>query len=161
MGDVVRISDDIFGEAAISGIAAEFGVGTDHLPSREAMLAMTAGRVEPGHPDPVALLDEFDAGAHRRYAAHGLMAGNERQLRLGRPVAGRRMQIGVTDSARLAIDENLARTGRWDRPLLLRQRPAEVFDDGDLHFTGQMKLLFLTLNQSISLSFDIRGDFRP
>src|SRR5580692_961869 len=53
MGDVIRIGDDVFGEATVPGIAAEFRVGTDRLPGRQAMLAVTASRVEPGHSDPI------------------------------------------------------------------------------------------------------------
>src|ERR1700679_1636518 len=51
VGDVIRIGDDVFSEAAIPGVTPEFCVGTDRLPGRQAMLAVTAGRVEPGHSD--------------------------------------------------------------------------------------------------------------
>jgi hypothetical protein len=82
MGDVIRIGDDVFGEAAVPGIAAEFRVGTDRLPCRQAMLAMTAGRVEPRHSDPIAFPGDLDAGAYGCNAADGFVAGNEWQLRL-------------------------------------------------------------------------------
>jgi hypothetical protein len=110
MGDVVRIGDDIFGEAAILGIAAEFRVGTDRLPCGQAMFAVTAGRVEPRYSDPVAFSNNLDTGPDRGNAADGLMTGNERQLWLQRPIACRRMEIRVAHAAGLGLDQDLART---------------------------------------------------
>ena len=69
MGDVVGIGEEVLGEAAILGIAAELRLGADRLPGRQAILAMTAGGIEPGHADPVALLDDRDARVRRRRPA--------------------------------------------------------------------------------------------
>ena len=116
VGDVVRVGDDVLGKAAVLGVAAELRLGAHRLPGRQAILAMTASRVEPGHADPVALLDDRDAGADRGDEADGLMARNERQLGLQRPVAGRGMEIGVADAAGLGLDQDLAGAGRWECP---------------------------------------------
>src|ERR1700730_5811471 len=105
MGDVIRIGDDVFGEAAVPGIATEFRVGTYRLPGRQAMLAVTAGRMEPGHADPIAFPDDLDAGAHRCNAADGFVARDERTFWLERPVAGRSMEVGVTHPASLGLDQ--------------------------------------------------------
>ena len=95
MGDVVRIREDVLGKSAVFRIAAELGVGAHRLPTRQAIIAAAARRVEPRHSDPVALL-------HRRYARSGgsddpdgFMAGNEGKGGLRRPVAVHGMEIGV------------------------------------------------------------------
>jgi hypothetical protein len=67
------------------------------------MHAVAAGGVEPGHADPVALLDVLDALADRRDIADALMPRNEGRG-LDRPVALGRVQIGVTDARRLDRD---------------------------------------------------------
>ena len=109
MGDVVRVGEEVFGKAAVLGVAAELRLGADRLPGRQAILAMAAGRVEPRHADAVAFLDDRDARADRGDAADGLVAGDERQLRLQRPVAGRGVKVGVADAAGLGLDQDLAR----------------------------------------------------
>ena len=118
VGDVVRIGDEILGKAAVLGVAAELRFAADRFPSREAMLAVAAGRIEPGHADAVALFDDRDAGADRGDAADGLMTRNERELGLERPVAGRGMKVGVAHTAGLGLDQYLAGAGRRDVTLL-------------------------------------------
>ena len=65
VGDVIRIGDEMLRKAAIPRIAAELRLGADRLPGRQAMLAVTAGRVEPWHADTIALLDNRDTDADR------------------------------------------------------------------------------------------------
>jgi len=84
MRDIIRVGDNVFGEAAVPGIAAELCFRADGLLGRQAMLAMAAGRVEPRHADPIAFLDALDAGADPDHPADGLVARDEWQLRLQR-----------------------------------------------------------------------------
>ena len=82
------------------------------------MFAVTAGRVEPGHADAVALFDNLDAGADRGDTADGLMTRGEWELGLQRPVAGRGVKVGVAHTTGLGLDQDLARTGCRDINLL-------------------------------------------
>ena len=49
------------------------------------------------------------AGADRDDVADALVAGDERRLRLDRPVALGGVQVGVADAARRDLDQDLAR----------------------------------------------------
>src|SRR5580692_438674 len=73
VSDVVWIAYEIFGEAAILGVAAELCLGADRLPRRKTMFTVTARRVEPRHADSVALFDNLDARANRGDPTDGLM----------------------------------------------------------------------------------------
>src|ERR1700733_9483729 len=115
------------------------------------MLAMTAGRVEPRHANPIAFLDALDAGADRDHAADGLVARDKRQFRLQRPVAGRSVNVGVANAASLGLDQDLARAGRRNVPFLLYQGFTKVLDDGDVHFTGHVWLLLFEV-ESIEMA---------
>ena len=105
------------------------------LAARVAELAVAAGAPEPGDRDPrpdgdVRLgpggLDDPDA----------LVAGDERQRRLGLPVAVGRVDVGVAEPARLETDQHLlgARLRRGE--VLDRERRAERVDDRGLHASG-------------------------
>ena len=157
VGDVVRIGDEILGKAAILSVAAELRLGADRLPGRQAMLAMTAGRVEPWHADAVALFDDRDAGADRGDAADGLMTRNERQLGLQRPVAGRGMKVGVAHAAGLGLDQDLARAGRRDIDLHAHQRLAELLDERSLHLLGHGSFLLLVCASNLLTRCDRSG----
>src|SRR5262249_42896533 len=89
--------------------------------------------VEPGHANAVAFLDGSDAGPDRRDVTGALVAGDERERGLDRPVAAGRVQIRVADAARHDPHEDLPDTGRGEGDLLDRQRFPELPDDGGLH----------------------------
>jgi hypothetical protein len=73
------------------------------------MLAMTAGRIEPWHSDPVAFLDDLDTCPDRSNATDRFVTRNERKLRLQWPIARRGMEVGVTYAAGFGLDQDLAR----------------------------------------------------
>ena len=118
MGDVIRVGEDVLGKAAVLGIAAELRLGTHSLPPRQAILAMTAGRIEPGHADPVALLHACHARSNGGDQPDALVARNEWECGLHWPVAMRGMEIGVAHATGLGIDHDLAHPGRGDVPFL-------------------------------------------
>jgi hypothetical protein len=89
--------------------------------------------VEPGDADAVALLDVGHAGADGRHEAHALVAGDERRLRLHRPVALGGVEVGVADAGRLHRDLDLAGAGLGHRDLIDGERLAELPHDGSLH----------------------------
>src|ERR1700691_6220202 len=97
------------------------------------MLAVTAGRVEPGHADAVALFDNRDARADRGDTPNGLVTRYEGKLGLKRPVAGRGMKVGVAHAAGLGLDQDLPRARYRDINLHAHQWFAEMFDERSLH----------------------------
>ena len=74
MGNVVRVGKDILGKTAVRGVAAELRLRAHRFPSRQAILAVTARRVEPGHSDAVALLNDRHARSNGGDQTDGLMA---------------------------------------------------------------------------------------
>ena len=97
------------------------------------MLAVAAGGVEPGHSNPVALLDLLDAGTNARDEADTLMTGNEGRLRFHRPVALGCVQIRVTHARCLDLDLDLAGAGLGYRRFLDNQRLAEFAHNCGFH----------------------------
>jgi hypothetical protein len=97
---------------------------------------MATGRIEPGHADPVALLHEGHARSDRSNEADSLVARNEGQRGLHRPVAPRGMEIRVAHAAGLGFHQDLARPWHGDVPFPEHQRLPELFDHGDSHSTG-------------------------
>jgi hypothetical protein len=118
MSHVIGIGQKVCGEAAVLGVAAELGLVADRLPGRQAVFAVSASRIKPGHADPVAFLDERNAGADPNHDAYRLVTRDKGRRRLQRPVAVGGMQICVTDAAGLSLDQDLAGPGRGDIPLL-------------------------------------------
>src|SRR3984957_10487930 len=102
------------------------------------MLAVTAGRVEPWHADPVTLFDDRNAHADSRDTANGLVPRNERKFWLQGPVPGRGVKVRVAHTTRFRFHQYLARAGRGNIPLLKQQRFAELLDNGDVHSSGHL-----------------------
>ena len=75
-----------------------------------------------GTPSPTAVIDP-DA----------LVSRHERRRRLDRPVAVRGVDVGVAESGRLDVDDDLARARCRDRPLLDDQWEAELVHDCCFH----------------------------
>ena len=136
MGDVVRIGDDVFGKAAVLGVSAELGFRAHRLPCRQAIFAVSAGRVEPGHAHAIARLHRGHARADGGYQADAFVARRERRLGLHRPVAFCGMEVGVAYAAGLGLDQDLARSGRGNVVLPEHQGLAELLDDGGVHLAG-------------------------
>ena len=114
MRDIIRIGENVLGEATVLGVAAELRLRAYRLPGRQAMLAMTAGRIEPRHAHTVTLFDDRHARPNGGDQSDALMAGNEGKRRLQRPVALGGMKIGVAYPAGLGLDKDLARSDGRD-----------------------------------------------
>jgi len=80
-----------------------------------------------------------DGGGH---SSDSLMAGNERERGLQRPVTICGMGFGVTDAAGLGLYQNLTRAGTGNVPLLQREGLTELLDNGDLRLLCPAILLF-------------------
>jgi len=102
--DIVRVGQDVFGEPAVLGVAAKLRLAADRLPRGQAVFAMAAGGVEPGHADTVAFLDDANAGAERDDDPDTFVARDKGWCRLQRPITIGGVEIGVADAAGLRLD---------------------------------------------------------
>ena len=102
---------------------------------------MSTRRVEPGHPDPVALLHDRHTRPDRTNQADALMARNERERGLRRPVSMRGMEVGVAYTAGLGLDQDLTHPGRGDIPFAKHQGFSELLDDCGVHLAGHGQVL--------------------
>ena len=103
---------------------------------------MTAGRVDPGNPDPIAFLHDCYTRSDGSDRSDCLMAGNERQIRLNRPVAMRGVKIGVAHPARLRFDYDLTGAGRRNIPFSKHQRCSELLDNCGVHLGAMLNSSF-------------------
>lgn len=131
--DIVGIGQDVFGVAAIDRIPGVLLLGTESFPARQAVLAASAGAVQPGHPDAIAFLDPPHTVAHCGDVADAFVSGDEGQRRPHRPVALYRVKIGVADAACLDLHQNLAGTGQWHLHFFDTQWLAVGMRDGGFH----------------------------
>src|SRR6185436_11878905 len=114
---------------AIDGVAGHLLAVAQGFPAGDAVFAVAAGRVQPGHADTVAFLDPADPSADLGDIADAFVARDERQAGLDRPVADRGMQVGMTDAGGDDLDQHLAARDFWDGDGL-----PEGVDDGRFHF---------------------------
>ena len=92
--------------------------------------------MQPRHADPVALPDASHIPANCGDMPNPLMAGDEWQVRLDRPVTFHGMQIGVTDPAGLDFHQYPVGGDVRHIPLLDGQGSAKFTDDGGFHGLG-------------------------
>jgi hypothetical protein len=116
--DVVRDSWGVGGvdqhvgaEAAVDAVAAVLLPLAQRLPAGAAVFAPAARRPQPGVADLVADLEVVHPVTECDDGAVALVAGDERGLRLHRPVAVRRVQVGVADAGGLQFYQSLTVAG--------------------------------------------------
>src|SRR6185437_1155532 len=98
------------GVTAVAGIAGELRRVAEVFTSRAAIGTAAIGMAEPGDADPGANCRRGDAGAEASDDADDLVAGYQRQRRVGQ-LAVDDVEVGPADAARLDPDEELARAG--------------------------------------------------
>ncbi len=96
---------------------------------------MTAGGVEPWHPNAIALFDNGDARSNSRNQTDGFVAGNKRKRRLQRPISVSRVEIGVANPACLRLDNDLANSGSRDVPLPKHKWLSELLNHCRIHLS--------------------------
>src|SRR5580658_1136917 len=96
---------------------------------------MTAGRVEPRHAYPVALLDNGYAGPDGRNQANRFMAGNKRKRRLDWPISVGCVEIGVANATRLRPDDDLSNSRSRDVPLANHKGLSEFLNHCCVHLS--------------------------
>src|SRR5271157_1729202 len=94
---------------------------------------MTARAMQPRNTDPVAFLQVCNTRAERDNDPRSLMSGRDRKIWLHRPIAVRRVQVGVADPTRDDFHQGLPRPGRRHRKLSHHERLAELFNDCGAH----------------------------
>jgi hypothetical protein len=105
---VALISGGVFGVPAVERVAGVELCLAERLAARVAVPAVSAGETEPRDGDPVALTDLLaGAGPERLDDPDALVARDQRQVGLDRPVAVRGVDVGVAEAvpfAFLALD---------------------------------------------------------
>ncbi len=106
---------------------------------------MTARAVQPRNTDSIAFLQVCNTRAERDNDSRSLMSGRDGKARLHRPIAVRRVQVGVANSTRDDFYQGLPRPRRRHWKLSYHERLAELFNDCCSHH-------FLGLPYSFSLN---------
>ena len=119
--DVVRdarrvggVDEHVAAEAAVDAVAAVLLALAQRLPAGAAVFAAAARRPQPRVADLVADLQVVDTVTECDDGAVALVAGDERRLRLDRPITVCGMQIGVADAGGLQLHQGftVARRGQ-------------------------------------------------
>src|SRR5271169_964003 len=90
---------------------------------------MTARAVQPRNTDPIAFLQVCNTRAERDNDSRSLMSGRDGKNWLHRPIAIRRVQVGVANPTRDDFYQGLTRPRRRYRKLSHHERLAEPFND--------------------------------
>jgi hypothetical protein len=123
----------ILGIGAVDRVAGPLLATTQRLPARRAALTGSTGPAQPGDGHPVALGDLGDPGPKGGDDADPLMAGDQRQLWLDRPVAMGGVDVGVAQPGRLHPHQDLPESRLRHRHLLQLQGRLELMDHGCQH----------------------------
>ena len=92
---VAGIYQHVFTEGTINRVAAVLGVVAQCFPTGAAVLTDTTGGPQPDVTNEVTDLDGVLTGAELDHFTHALVAGDEGQTWLDRPVALSCVQVGV------------------------------------------------------------------
>ena len=111
-------SHDILGEASVHVVARVLLFRAQRLPSSDAVGAVNTGAVQLRDAHSIALGHVRHSRARGGDEASTFMARNEWKRWLHGPVTVDRMQVGVADTARHDLHENLSFTRRRDRGFL-------------------------------------------
>ena len=114
---------------------------------------MAAGGVKPRDADAVAFLDAFDVAPDLGDGADTFMAGDEGRAWLHRPVALRRVQIGMANAACRDLDDDPGVGKRRALDIAYIERLSEFPNDGCFHHGS---LLFVTDIGGMAASLDNR-----
>ena len=153
VADIVRIGKHVVRETAIHAIAGILLFGAERFPAAHAVATMAAGGIKPRDADAVAFLDAFDVAPDLGDGADTFMAGDEGRAWLHRPVALRRVQIGVANATCRDLDDDPGVGERRAFDLADIERLSEFPNDGCFHHGA---LLFVTDIGSMSASLDNR-----
>ena len=157
MANIVWIGQNIFGKAAIHGIAGIKLLATQCFPAGNAVMAMPAGGMQPRHTNTVALLDGCHAFANFGNDADTFMAGDKGRVRLDRPVAFGGVKVGVTHARCLDLDQNFPWCDLGYRDFFNRQRLAKRPNDGGFHGGGHGDISLLMIRKRTSFLQISRG----
>src|SRR6266540_4183649 len=119
--------------AAVQEVAGVELLLAQRLPAGVAVLAGAAGVTEPRQGDPVAGGYLGHPGTEALHDPDPLVAGDEGQVWLDRPVAVRGVDVGVAQAGGLDPDDDLTRARLGFGYVLDQQRFGEVVDDGGFH----------------------------
>jgi hypothetical protein len=133
---VLLIDEHELAEAPVHRVSAVLLRRAQRLPSGAAVLARSARRPQPGIADLLADGERRHAGTERDDLAVAFVSGDEIGLRGDRPIAARRVKVGVADAAGDHAHECLAGAGARDRHVGDDQRLAGRGDHRGAHGRG-------------------------
>src|SRR6478735_860223 len=133
VGDVVGVGDGVFRVAAVATVAGVDLLLAEGFPAVHAVVAVAARAAEPGQGDPISDGDVLDAVADTLDDADALVARDERQRGLDRPVAVCGVDVGVAQAGGLDPDQNLTCLRNRFVELPDGQALGEVGDHSCLH----------------------------
>ena len=128
---------DILSKRSIDSESTKLGLVAVLFQSLSAILAIQTRIRQPldAHHIPYLYRTIRCMLANRHNLPNALMPANQRSLRRKRPIAKRRMQIGVAHTSAVQLDKALARRerrGLFDGEVMFDGYfPASAFDDGD------------------------------
>lgn len=131
--NVVRVSDAVLSKSTVDAVTSVLLLGAKSLPTRVAVLAVTASAVQPRNTDEVANLDVLNLSTSLNNTADTLVTGGEGESGLNGPVTLPGVVISTADTSVSDSDENLFRTRLGDGNLLNLQRLTELGDDSGFH----------------------------
>src|SRR5690606_3063584 len=135
---VAGVGHGVLGVAAVEGVAGEAGVLAEVLLPAPAVAARPARPPPPRHPHPVAPGEPLRLAPLRHDGADDLVAGDERQLRVGQLPVGH-VEVGAADAPGADADEHLPRRGRRDGGLAEPQRRAGPLQHHRAHRPGEAR----------------------
>ena len=103
--------EHLLGVCAVAAVAGVDLLLAQRLPAGQAVLAPPARLAEPRHGDPLPDGQVGHALAELLHQADALVAGDERRVRLDRPVSVRGVDVGVAQPRGLHPDADLAGAG--------------------------------------------------
>jgi hypothetical protein len=129
---VALVRHDPLRVPAVQVIPGELRLLAEVLPPRAAVAARPVRPAEPRDTDPVPRGEPIRSGAGPDHTADDLMAGRQRQLRLGElPVDD--VEVGPADAAGGDLERDLTTTGLWIGQLPLDQRRTKGFEHHRAH----------------------------
>ena len=131
------VDHHVAAEAAVDAVAAVLLALTQRLPAGAAVFAAAARRPQPRVADLVTDLEVVHTGTECDDGAVTLVAGDERGLRLDRPIAVCGMQIGVAHAGGFQLHQGFTVAGGGQFEFGNLQRGAEFGDHRGTHGMGR------------------------
>mmetsp|Transcript_79432 Transcript_79432/g.174210 ORF Transcript_79432/g.174210 Transcript_79432/m.174210 type:complete len:207 (-) Transcript_79432:31-651(-) len=133
LADVGRQGHSVLCEAPVGSESCLVLLAANGLPAGQAVVAITAGVVQPGMADAITDGQGGDSLSELHDDSSTLVTRDDGQLGLHDPVTLAHMQVGVAHTRGDDLDQNLAVARLRDWDVLHDDGLSELLDDGSLH----------------------------